>query len=289
MAADVLRYAAFTTTPAGGNPAGVVLDAGDLDDAAMQAIAAEVGYAETAFVVRAAIDGDVRRLAIRYFSPIAEVPFCGHATVATAVALARRDGQGDFTFETPVGAITLSTSEQAGLVTAAFTSVEPSIEAIPAAALADLLNLFSITAADLHPGYPPALAFGGNVHPVLVLADRARFDSFTFDPAAAREMLDRNDWPATIITIGVVGPHEFEARNVFPVGTISEDPATGAAAAAFGGYLRELGLVTPPSDVRIHQGRHVGRPSLIDVHIPVTGGIVVSGAAVEIPSRPLTN
>jgi len=77
----VLRYAAFTSDPAGGNPAGVVLDARGLDDQAMQAIAAEVGYSETAFVV----DGSVR-----YFSPKAEVPFCGHATIASAVARADR-------------------------------------------------------------------------------------------------------------------------------------------------------------------------------------------------------
>ena len=51
---EVLRYAAFTTTPDGGNPAGVVLDATRLDDARMQAIAADVGYAETVFVTKAA-------------------------------------------------------------------------------------------------------------------------------------------------------------------------------------------------------------------------------------------
>jgi predicted PhzF superfamily epimerase YddE/YHI9 len=83
---DVLRYAAFTSDPGGGNPAGVVLDAGGLDGAEMQAIAADVGYSETAFLTAKA--GEVQP--VRYFSPKAEVPFCGHATVATAVALAER-------------------------------------------------------------------------------------------------------------------------------------------------------------------------------------------------------
>ncbi|HEU4466976.1 MAG TPA: PhzF family phenazine biosynthesis protein, partial [Agromyces sp.] len=59
-------------------------------------------------------------------------------------------------------------------------------------------------------------------------------------------------------------------------------PATGAAAAAVGGYLRALGAVTPPARVVIAQGRHVGRPSELVVDIPERGGIVVSGTAVAI-------
>ncbi len=98
----VLRYAAFTSDPAGGNPAGVVLDSSDLDDAAMQAIAAEVGYSETAFTNGPDASG-VRP--VRYFSPKAEVPFCGHATVATAVALAERNGPGEIVFGTQAGLV----------------------------------------------------------------------------------------------------------------------------------------------------------------------------------------
>lgn len=63
-----------------------------------------------------------------------------------------------------------------------------------------------------------------------------------------------------------------------------EDPATGAAAAAFGGYLRELGLVTPPATVTVHQGRDMGRPSVLTVGIPAgpRTGIAVTGAAVAL-------
>ena len=63
----------------------------------------------------------------------------------------------------------------------------------------------------------------------------------------------------------------------------TEDPATGAAAAAFGGYLRELGLVTPPVTLRLHQGHDLGRPSLLTVHVPEDApGIRVTGTAVPI-------
>lgn len=102
----VLRYSAFTTDPAGGNPAGVVLDASDLSDDEMLGIAAKVGYSETAFVV----PRTEREFDVRYFSPKAEVPFCGHATIATSVALAERIGDGPLTFHTPAGEITIETS-----------------------------------------------------------------------------------------------------------------------------------------------------------------------------------
>jgi PhzF family phenazine biosynthesis protein len=283
---EILRYAAFTNDPAGGNPAGVVLDASGLDDADLLRIAAEVDYAETAFLTGA--DGGAR--GIRYFSPVAEVPFCGHATVATAIALAEREGPGTMRFATPVGEVQIETSEVGGRLTASFTSVEPSVEPMPADVLAELLDLLGVERSALDERHPPAIAFAGNRHPVLVLADAAAFDAFTFDPARARRLMDARGWPATIAVLHRTAEDpadaedrmRFEARNVFPVGRITEDPATGAAAAAVGGYLRGLGAVRPPARVRIAQGRHVGRPSELVVDIPERGGIVVSGTAVPI-------
>ena len=74
----------------------------------------------------------------------------------------------------------------------------------------------------------------------------------------------------------------LEARNPFPVGTLVEDPATGSAAAALGGWLRASGRVVPPARVRVHQGADVGRPGVLDVLVPATGGVVVSGRGVRI-------
>src|SRR6266481_4656765 len=87
---EVLRYAAFTSDPAGGNRAGVVLEADGLDDREMQTIATELGYSETAFL----FPRDDGRFDVRYFSPLREVPFCGHATIATAVAYAQKYSEG---------------------------------------------------------------------------------------------------------------------------------------------------------------------------------------------------
>ena len=297
---SVLRYAAFASTPHGGNPAGIVLDASFLDDAEMQKTAADVGFAETAFLIEPAIAGDIRHARVRYFSPIAEVPFCGHATVATAVALARRDGVGTVVFETPVGAISIATTLDGDQITAAFTSVEPKLGGLSDEVLETLLAQLGVTRDDLDPRFPPQLSFAGNWHPVLVFADRAVFDTFAFDPSEMRRLMDAQGWTGTVITMFALeaggagepgadddavddaGPAvgRFEARNLFPVGTMSEDPATGSAAASVGGYLRALGIA--PDRVLIHQGAHVGRPSLLTVDIPPTGGIIVSGTAVEI-------
>nr|GFB64110.1 phenazine biosynthesis protein, putative [Tanacetum cinerariifolium] len=88
---DILRLAAFSDADQGGNPAGVWIGEIFPDDAIMQQVAADVGYSETAFAVP---QGDGFR--VRYFSPEAEVPFCGHATIALGAALAGRFGEGLF-------------------------------------------------------------------------------------------------------------------------------------------------------------------------------------------------
>ena len=283
MGIEILRYTAFADHPQGGNPAGVVLDASDLDDAGMQRIAAEVDYAETAFVTGEA-DG---ARTLRFFSPIAEVPFCGHATVATAIAIAEREGTGVLRFATPVGEIMIETSAEPGGIRAAFTSVDTDTAHFPEFVLESLLELVGVDRTELDERYPPRLASAGNQHPVIAITDRAVFDGFTFDPGAVRAFMDSQRWPATITVLhrltDVAGAAlRFEARNLFPVGRITEDPATGSAAAAVGGYLRSLGAVHPPARVLIEQGRHVGRPGELTVDIPEHGGIVVSGRAVPI-------
>ena len=76
----------------------------------------------------------------------------------------------------------------------------------------------------------------------------------------------------------------FHCRNPFPPGGIVEDPATGAAAAAFGGYLRELGLIDVPGTITVYQGHDIGRPGTLVVDIPATpgSGIAVSGRAIAL-------
>jgi PhzF family phenazine biosynthesis protein len=273
--AEILRLAAFTDDPRGGNPAGVVLDAGGLDAARMQAIAAEVGYSETAFV-----DGD----AVRYFSPAIEVPFCGHATIATAVALAQRDGPGERTFRTAAGDVAVRTQAGAdGTITATLTSVTPRVE--DAGDVTEALAALRWAEDDLDPELPPRVAFAGARHLVLAARTRARLAELSYDFDRLKTYMSERD----LTTAALVHRRDattFHARNPFPVGGVVEDPATGAAAAAFGAYLRALELVTPPVRLTIHQGDDLGRPSLllVDVDPDPDSGVRVSGGAVAIAS-----
>jgi PhzF family phenazine biosynthesis protein len=279
MQQEILRYTAFAAEPGGGNPAGLVLDAAGLSDDRMLAVARQVGYPETAFVVGATSTG----LRVRYFSPSAEVPFCGHATVALAVALAEREGPGRRVFTTLAGEVALDATVGAdGSVQVAMTSVEPATRDIDAALLARLFDLLGLSAADIAPGFPVLESFAGNWHPVLVLHDGELFHQFRFAPGPLAELKREAGWAGTVTVLHRTGDREYEARNLFPAGRITEDPATGSAAASTGAYLRQIGAVQPGDRVTIRQGRHVGRPSLLLVDVPEAGGITVTGSATPI-------
>lgn len=190
---DVLRYTAFSSDPAGGNPAGVVLDASGLDERRMLALAAEVGYSETAFVTAA--DPARRRFAVRYFSPLAEVDFCGHATVATAVALAERVGPGELILDTRAGEIPVLTAvDRDGRTRATLTSVptwsRPATDAEVDAALAAL----GWARDELDPALPPHVAFGGVHHLVLAAARRARLADLAYDFDGLAAVMRRHGW-----------------------------------------------------------------------------------------------
>ncbi|MEU0858199.1 PhzF family phenazine biosynthesis isomerase [Streptomyces griseofuscus] len=277
---DILRYVAFSSDPLGGNPAGVVLDAAGIDETTMAATAAEIGYSETAFTV-ARPDGS---LDIRYFSPQAEVPFCGHATIATAVAHASRHGVGRLLLHTEAGPVPVTTSTAPdGSVTATLVSVEPRTTDLSDVDLAELLAALRWSAADLDPALPPQVAYAGAWHPVIATSDRARLADLDYDMPALNALMGRRGW-TTIALVYRESKTVFHARNPFPPGGVVEDPATGAAAAALGGYLRGNGLVAPPTVLTIHQGVDMGRPSLLTVGIPAdpSSGIEVTGTAVPL-------
>lgn len=278
---EVLRYVAFSADPAGGNPAGVVLDATGISDTEMQHVAADIGYSETAFLV----PRGNRRFQVRYFSPLAEVPFCGHATIAAAAAYAKRHGPGPLHLDTRAGLVKVSTTMAAdGTTTATLTSVAPQTQPIAAEDLATLLEALRWRPSDLDATLPPRAAFAGAWHPVIAAATRQRLANLNYDMKPLATLMAQRDW-TTINLVWRESPHVFHARNPFPPGGVVEDPATGAAAAAFGGYLRELGLVAPPATVTVHQGQDLGRPSLLTIEIPAEPrtGIAVTGAATILP------
>ena len=259
MSEAVQRYVAFSDRPDGGNPAGVVLDAAGLSEDRMLAIAARLGYSETAFL--SGTD-------IRYFSPLAEVPFCGHATIATAVALAERDGPGEVVLATASGPVPVTTRrEEDGRIMATLTSVPARIRDIAPADLQELLASLRWDAADLDPALPPRVGYAGAWHPVIAAATRERLATLDYDFDRLATLMAARDW-TTIQLVWREAQTRFHSRNPFPPGGVVEDPATGAAAAAFGAYLRAIGAIAPPASIEIVQGEEIGRPSRIFVAIP---------------------
>ncbi|UNO44217.1 PhzF family phenazine biosynthesis isomerase [Streptomyces sp. MST-110588] len=282
---EILRYTAFSDDPAGGNPAGVVLDATGLDDAAMTAVAARLGYSETAFLTAPpeGLGEPGRAFTVRYFSPLAEVSFCGHATVAASVALAERTGPGDLLLATRVGTVPVTVEQRDGALRATLTSVEPRIEDVSRADLTEALAALDWSVADLDPALPPRIAYAGARHLVLAAATRERLADLDYDFDRLAALMRRLDL-TTLQLVWRESEFIFHARDPFPVGGVVEDPATGAAAAALGAYARTLGLVTAPATLTVHQGHDLGRPGLLTVELrdgdPRSH---VSGTATAIP------
>lgn len=278
MTAEILRYAAFTVDGKGGNPAGVVLDATSLDAAQMQAIATEVGDSETAFLV--ARDTRPNVYDARYFSPTKEVPFCGHATIASAIALVERSPADVLIFHTPAGFVSITTFQNdKGELVAELTSVAPRVSQPPPDVLVEVLGALRWSADDLDPDYPVLLANAGAEHLVLVTKTRQRLADLDYDFDDLATVMHRYGL-VTVLLVWPESKNRYHARNPAAGLGVVEDPATGAAAAAFGGYLRELGMIGENAEFTISQGVDMGRPS--EIAVSVIGGepgVRVAGAA----------
>ena len=264
------KVAAFTAGDQGGNPAGVMIRAALPEEPAMQRIAAEMGYSETVF---AAPHEDGWR--VRYFSPDGEVPFCGHATIALGTVLAQQNGDGIFPLTTNHTRVTVEGRADGAALQSPATSSAPA----PAALAAEALALFGYTQADLDDRIPPAIANGGASHLVLALAGRERLRAMRYELAAGRSLMQRHGL-TTISLVHAETPQRFHSRNAFASGGVYEDPATGAAAAALGGYLRDLDWPHGGA-IDIVQGEDMGAPCHLQVAIGDEAGssIRVSGRA----------
>jgi PhzF family phenazine biosynthesis protein len=271
---DILRIAAFADGATGGNPAGVWLGDALPDPATMQRVALEVGFSETVF---AAPHGDGWRA--RYFSPEAEVPFCGHATIALGAALAQRFGDGVYPLALNAASITVEGRRDGGQVAAALQSPPTRSSAAPPALVEEALALFGYTRAGLDARIPPALAHAGAHHLVLALASRELLAAMRYDLAAGRRWMNANGL-VTVVLAWAGTAQRFHTRNPFAAGGVYEDPATGAGTAALAGYLRDLGW-PHGGHIDVVQGEDMGMRSRLAADIgPVPGSSIrVSGSA----------
>lgn len=277
---DIQRIAAFSQGEQGGNPAGVVLLDQPAQTSDMARVAADVGYSETAFAVRE--DDSGKNWRVRYFSPESEVPFCGHATIALGAALGQHIGEGSFNLALNEASISVSAAPKDGGMTATLSSPPTKSKALPAADLADILALFGLSHDDLDERLAPAHIHGGADHAMLAIKERSKLAGMSYDLDAGRTLM-RKLGLVTIMLVHIKDDQSFDVRNAFASGGVLEDPATGAAAAAFAGYLRDQNW-PHGGKITIHQGEDMGSPSLITVELSEEHGspVNVTGHAREI-------
>jgi len=240
----------------------------------MQATAAKVGYSETVFA--APLESSFR---VRYFAPLLEVPFCGHATIALGVALAKKFGSG--TFHLTLNDTTISVD---GVSTPFSMSAElqsPPTSSVPVepAVVETALRIFGYAPDDLDSRIPVAMATAGAHFLVLALKSRERLHRMNYEIEAGRDFMTAIG-VTTILWAFAETPQLFHTRNAFAAGGVYEDPATGAATAAFAGYLRDIGW-PHGGDIDIVQGEDMGCPSRLHAKIDIQPGssIKVSGTA----------
>ncbi len=265
---QVFQVDAFTDTPFTGNPAGVVLQAQQLDAAEMQAIARELNNGDTAFVLPPAAEGE--DLHVRFFTPRKEAPFVGHATLAVHAVLNSRDrqalrGQGG---ARGVGEVRAA---EAGAI--AIRQPAPPLGRLPTdSEVDDVLGLLDLRREHLDRACPPRIAGSASTRLLLGLRDVAALDAAK-PRLAALGTLSPGIGAQGYFLFVRTGPESqpaTEARMFCPALGIDEDPVSGNAHAMLGIYLRELGLLPVskgPAKFVGRQGRHVGRPGRVDVSI----------------------
>jgi trans-2,3-dihydro-3-hydroxyanthranilate isomerase len=283
----------FTDRPFGGNPLAVFPDGRGLSDETMQRVAREMSLSETVFVLPPDDPGHTRRL--RIFTPAVELPFAGHPTVGTAIALAAIGEiplTGDETrivFEEGVGPVPVTIrAEGSAPVFAQLWAARLPESGPPPVSNQELAELLSLDPSDLLTGEDrPETVSSGVPFLFIPLRDRGAV-------GRARVRMDR--WDALLsgpespeLYVFAYDPElpgsHIRARMFAPALGIPEDPATGGAAAAFGGYL---GPRAPERDGTlgwvIEQGFEMGRPSLLHLEVDKKDGAVtavrVGGGAV---------
>jgi trans-2,3-dihydro-3-hydroxyanthranilate isomerase len=267
----------FTAKRFTGNPLAVVLDAGRLDAAAMQAIAREFNLPETVFVFPAA--DPKHRAQLRIFTPARELPFAGHPTVGTAVLLARLDGgtaAREIVLAEEVGPVACQVHPGGDGGSAGFDIPRPPERIGPVrdpAALAAALNL---APSDLGcDGFTAENWSAGNAFSFVPVRSLDAIARARPDMARWGEAFGPTDPPAAFLFCKEVveSANSYHARMFAPAMGITEDPATGSAVAAFTGVLAASGQFGDGQHAFvIEQGYEMGRPSLLRLWITMHGG-----------------
>ncbi|MGA7994545.1 MAG: PhzF family phenazine biosynthesis protein [Bradyrhizobium sp.] len=273
----------FTDRAFGGNPLAVVLDAGGLSTAQMQAIATEFNYSETTFVLPprdAANDAQVR-----IFTVNREIPFAGHPNVGTACVLASRAATppARLKFEEGAGLVPVEILQQSGKVAGAELTAPQGLSKHSEFSAEQAAGCLSLSPANIRTDrHPPRIFSVGLPFLMVEVASREALRRARPDAAAFAAAFPRDDSDAVYFYTRDVPPAEqpldLQARMFHPGSSgLSEDPATGSATVAAAAMLADLaGERDGELKLRIGQGVDMGRPSLLLTRVVKANGIIVS-------------
>ncbi len=260
---------AFTNYPLGGNPCAVVLDADDLDEATMLAIAREMNLSETAFVRRS----QQADFGVRYFTPAEEIPLAGHPTIAATYALVD-SGRLPLTQEHT----TISLELQVGPIPVEIFSRDGQVERIVMSQVkprflqvhdpAEVLPIFGLKPEDALPGYPIQTVSTGTPQLMLPLLKLEALKAARLDNAAYEAYRARSDFfsPHLFCLRGVTTQGQTFARHFGTPPDLMEDPFTGSATGGMAAYLWHYGLLQRPNFIA-EQGHWMKRPGQASVEV----------------------
>lgn len=274
MEVTAILVKAFTKNKDAGNPAGVILNADNLSDAQMQAIATQLGFSESVFVCKS----EVAHCKMRYFSVTQEVDYCAHATVAAGVVL--HSDVSEITYETNSGVLIMETGDSS------VTLIQKQPDFGEYICREIVANALKIKVSEIAPPRLPQVVSTGV--PKLMVQVETMDTLFNMSPdfdaikRLCRAIGARGVYVFTIETIFVNS--DYHARQFNPLCGIDEDPVTGIAAGALGAFIAsyEGGI----ADIVVEQGYCMDKFGIMEVSVGKE--VYVKGHAVIYGERVLT-
>ena len=261
---------AFTDQPFGGNPAGVVLLDGNSfpSETLMLQIAAELRYSETAFVRR---DSE-KEFTIRYFTPMAEVELCGHATIASFALMHRKLGvTGSCLCHTKAGDISVEAGPRV-LMQMTASKIVQSID--------ETEGIYrAIGICDYTPTLPVMIVSTGLPDFMIQVKNVETLNRLPLDMNAISAVTEKHN--AVSFHVFAFGNDGYTAhvRDFGPLYGVPEESATGTANASLTHYLQQNGCFPATGDFSFLQGEAMGRPSVVATRVTPDGTIYVGGTA----------
>ncbi|WP_407312443.1 PhzF family isomerase [Desulfosporosinus sp. SB140] len=286
----IYQVDSFTTEKFKGNPAGVVLNADGLSEQEMKQIARELNNSETAFILSP--DGEDHDVRLRYFTPNAEVPVCGHATIAAHYvrALELQLDSSTITHKIKIGILPVEIISDGNDYSIVMT--QGGIEFFPPLAMHEkdqIIKALGLYEDELDQRCPIQIVSTGHSKVMIGIKTRDKLNSLTPSMLALAQISKTINCNGYFVFTMDSGESEIltHGRMFAPAIGINEDPVTGNANGPLGAYLVEHGLVEQNGSIysfKAEQGYAIGRSGIVEVTVKLNNGkpvqVKVGGKAV---------